>query len=366
MKSKQKIQDRLVTPQGAKLKQTISSYIGEHNNNGLTLDENMFKSRIPTLSSGCFIDINKITVLNTCQRDTVTGKRLKSLLKIGKKFCPVKFGRVQLAKIEGDPNHYIFDALGRATVAYCLGIEKVPCEIIKFTSESEVLMQFFEQHDNEVQLSGWTRIETIHNAPPDMRAGYFKNSSKQTLDIYRVLDETGCVYDSLKATYKKPSLESCLTRFRDCITKEWSGNGSTSAGNRPSYALCQSLKMINRLWIDHDHKNVHANLLSAIVNYATDDGNTVVTNRDLERGSTYVKDVDNRLSKLEKKLLRIQPGGKTITQEEFWSTLLLCDSLMNNRVAIDGGAKIKRFVKKPFSKKYLVSVDRHRNRNKKK
>ena len=361
MKKIEKIQDRLSTTEGFDLKRLIESCRENHISNNLTLDKNMFQKRRETLSDECFIDINDLSILKSCQRDTVTSKRFQKLYKIGKTFSPVKYGRTQLARIEGDENLYIFDGLGRATVAYCLGIQHIPCEITKFKSEAEVLIEFFEQHENEEKLSGWTRIETVYNAPVEMQTGYFKNSHKQTVDIYHALSESKCVYDSFKATENNPSVETSLTRFRECITQTWSGNGSTKAGDRQSYALIKTINMINRLWINEDHYEVHANLLAAIVHYATDGGHYVVTPSNLrKKDNTDILEINKRLQKLETRLRRIAPEDILITQSEFWTHLLNAEDLMNKKVAKEGGNKIKIFCRKNHSLKYEERIANNR------
>jgi hypothetical protein len=367
VKKTEKIIDRLISSEGVQLKSKVSAEIQKHLNSGLTLDKNMFKAKVSTLDDECFKKINDLTILTSCQRTTITNKRLPKLIKIARDFCPIKFGRVQLAKIKGDPNFYIYDSLGRTVVAYCLGIEWVPCEIVHFSSQSEVLKYFFEQHDNEEKLSRWTRIEAIYNAPKSMQLGYFKRENNKVIDIFHVLGKTGCVYDSLKATDKNPSVESACTRFKDCITKEWSGNGSASAGSRPCYALIQSIEMIKRLWISHEQKEILANFLAAIVYYATDGGFITVTKRDLlnKKNNKSVKEINNRLYKLEKKIRRIDPNNQLVTQKELWGPLLLCSDLSNSGAAIEGGSKIKLFVQKNFDKSYLKVVKKSRNHKKK-
>jgi len=357
MKKTEKIQDRLRSTEGLELENTISNYKEAHLSNGMTLDKDMFQKRRETLTDDCFVKISDITVLNSCQRDTVTNKRFPKLRKIGQKFNPVKYGRAQLAKIEGDPNLYIYDGLGRTTVAHCLGIEEVPCEITTFKSEAEVLIEFFEQHENEEKLSGWTKVDTVYNAPVEMQKGYFKNLYNQTVDIYHVLGKTGCVYDAFHATEDNPCIESGLTRFKECITQKWSGNGSTKAGERESYALIKSLQMINRLWIERDYHDVHANLLAAIVYYATDGGYNVVTPSALhKRDNKDIKQINKRLQKLENKVRKIAPDGVMITQSEFWTWVLFAQDLMNKKVAEDGGRKLKSFCNKNHSDKYNRNI----------
>lgn len=359
----EKIEERLFTEEGVELKNSIIGYRKDHLNNGITLDKEMFQKRTETLTDDCFVKISDITILKSCQRDTVTNKRFPKLRKIGKTFNPVKYGRAQLAKIEGDPNLYIYDGLGRTTAAYCLGIKEIPCEITTFKSEAEVLIEFFEQHENEEKLSGWTKVHTVYHAPVEMQIGYFKNHYKQTVDIYRVLEKTGCVYDRLKAAKgkPKPSVESGLTRFRECITQKWSGNGSIKAGERESYALIKALQMINKLWIDHDRYNVHANLLAAIVYYATDGGYHVVTPSALQKGDGEdIKQINKRLQKLDDRLCKIAPNDILITQDEFWAQILHGADLMNKKVAEAGAAKIKSFCRGNHRDKYNQIITNHR------
>ena len=311
----------------------------------MTLDKEMFMKRNLTLTENQFIAIKDIRILKACQRDTVTHRRFRKLKNLGTYFDPVRFGRVSLAKIDGFEELFIYDALGRTLVAACLGIEHVPCDIIHFNSIAEVLEVFFRQHDNEVKISGWPMFEVIYNAPTSMHRGIFKNKINQINDIFRVLQKTGCVYDDFKADESHPSVQSCLVRFRDCVTKEWSGNPrEIRAGDRASYALIQSLEMIKRLWINNDNINVRGCVLAAIVSYSTKGGVYQADSEDVSRKSSDVRAIDSRLFALENKMRKFVIDGKVIEQKEFWSDILLFKNTMNGESATLGGPKIDKFV----------------------
>ena len=237
----------------------------------------LFIEKVPSLTKQSFMDIEDMSIDNACQRETFCQKREKSFTNIAKAFDPRRFGRVTIGKLPKDTNNYVVDGLGRTSVAFSLGFESLPVEIINFDNRGEMLSYFLSQHDDQTKISNWERWDVVRQTPASDKKLYLTHWNKAQ-DIEHIWNMYNFTYDDGKAHWdgfwdKKGidkhtiSIEHAYTGITKCITRPYSAQKGVSAGSRKSLVLSKALDLYKKHFISEQHLSIVGNALIVMCVY---------------------------------------------------------------------------------------------------
>jgi len=143
-------------------------------------------SRVPTLTSESFMDLNNLYIDDSTQRDPFSSGRTKKIGNIVKDPDARKFGRVAVTQRDG--KFIVVEGQGRCIAAVALNEEKVPVDIHLYHDKIEEATSFLNQSNNTARLEKWEKHHVQLCFPPNSK------EARCAKDIQTVLDKTGFEY----------------------------------------------------------------------------------------------------------------------------------------------------------------------------
>lgn len=168
----------------------------------------------PNLTQKDFISVADLRIDDKTQRCPFSKARFPKLAQIVANPCEKRFGRIIVAKRlwqdAQNPPLVVVEGQARVLSAHCMGVKKVPCDIIVFDNAKDEALFFLQQGKDVHTIKNWEKHHVTLGDPSF--SGYTK-----AIDIQKVVDKTQIEYQPVKIN--KVDATAAYSGIKDSLTK---------------------------------------------------------------------------------------------------------------------------------------------------